>query len=229
MKKYAIKALCLFTVFVMVAGLCGCSGSGVDFSCDEIVEYMENKYGMDFELYGSEDDYVTKNYSLEVYVTTSSLPDKQIFAKCFVNDLDTLEKQYCDNYVACLYEDETRELVTEIANEVYPDGKVEYTAGQTQWDEIEGEITFENFLEQGDDLDFLILLPHGYSQATKDEDAEKLCALLNEKNIKGLVTVAWAQSDEQYDTFLTDDYVRGTYDLYANITLNGDSEEITWQ
>ena len=75
----------------------------------------------------------------------------------------------------------------------------------------------------------MILLPGDHDKEVKDEEAEKLCDLLKENNIKGYVSVAWASSDEQYDTYLTDDFIRGTYDLYGYITINEDTTEIEWR
>ena len=118
--KKAIASLLL--AFVML-GICGCAQK--ENRIDRMLNYATEKYGAEFtyvSAYGGYSGSQTHN----IIATTEALPGKQICVSCTVAGG---EETYSDNYLGMKYEQQTRDLLSQIMRDLTgSDALVIYTA-----------------------------------------------------------------------------------------------------
>ena len=200
------KTLSLFLCAVMLLGvMCGCKNNA-NFTVDEILEYMNEKYDEEFTYIRPADVYQPREYSFEIFVASDKYPDEEIFAKCIYNS-ETGEKRFCDNYVSYIYEDEVRDLLTKLTQEVYPDAKVKYTpltktASSNSNEEIP---TLEQYLSKSSSsIEYIILLPDEHDATLYKDELNALREKLEKKKVACMINIFYSNDHNQYDSFVTD-------------------------
>jgi len=227
------KTLSLFLCVVMLLGvMCGCKNNA-NFTVDEILEYMNEKYDEEFTYIRPADLYEPESDSFEIFVASDKYPDDMIYAKCLLNT-ETGEKWFCDNYVSYIYEDEVRTLVTELTHEVYADAKVRYVPlyGAASSDSNEEIPTLEQYLSRtSSSIDYMIMLPDEYDETLYKEEMNALIEKLEEKKIVCGVTVVYSNDRTQYDSFVTNErpnFEHLTYKLRGHVRI-GENYEIEFE
>ena len=218
MKK---KFLSMVLIIVMLVGiiftLTGC-GKSSNFSVDEIIQYMSNKYGENFTYIEPIDINQPTASSLAIFVENENYPNKKIYAKCI---LENGEKRFSDNFTTYIYEDDTREILTKLSKSVYPDAKIRYalsdynTAASSYSDD--GKLTFKEYLSRSSSsINYMILLPPDHDNTIYKEELANLCELFKENKVVCSVTIVYLKDDSQFEKFITD----GEYD-YNGYKLRG--------
>lgn len=116
-KRIIIMAILLA---VLVLGGYGCMKKGQNID-DGALEYMKQKYSEEFEYVGPwGSSYATPGIR-QILVSCDSLPDKEVLV---VISGDGKEESYSDNYMDYLYEEQTNDYITKIANNYFSDIKV---------------------------------------------------------------------------------------------------------
>ena len=226
------KTLSLFLCVVMFLGvMCGCKNNP-KFTVDEILEYMNEKYDEEFTYIRPADVYQPTSDSFEIFVASDKYPDDMIYAKCLLNT-ETGEKRFCDNYVSYIYEDEVRDLLTELTQEVYPDAKIRYTALYgTSSDSGQDVPSLEQYLSRtSSSIDYMIMLPDEYDETLYKEEMNALIEKLEEKKIVCGVTVVYSNDRTQYDSFVTNErpnFEHLTYKLRGHVRI-GENYEIEFE
>ena len=223
------KTLSLFLCVVMLLGvMCGCKNNP-KFTVDEILEYMNEKYDEEFTYIRPADVYQPTKESFEIFMASDKYPDEEIFAKCIYNS-ETGEKRFLDNYVSYIYEDEVRDLLTELTQEVYADAKVRYvplywTASTNSDEDIP---TLEQYLSRTySSISYMILLPDEHDVTLYKEEMNALIEKLEEKKVVCSITIAYSNDRTQYDSFVTDDWPNSEhliYKLHGDIRIGEDFE-----
>ena len=216
------KILSLALIFIMLVGamytLAGC-GKSSNFSVDEILQYMSDKYGENFTYIEPIDIYQPTASSLAIFVGNENYPNERIFAKCI---LKNGEKRFCDNFTTYIYEDDTREILTKLSKSVYPDAKIRYSIGLTAPSSYsdDGKLTFEEYLARTkSSINYVIGLPSSHDDTIYKEEVEKLRELFKENKVVCSVTIVYLKDDSQFEKFITN----GKYD-YNGYKLRGDIE-----
>ena len=142
--KSVIKRVvaCLISVAVIL-GMCGCSSynEGVDIK-QKMVRYMNEKY--------SDDTFEFKNVTGEgagsdtqtIVVSSQKYPDTDIYVRR-VNG----ETSYTDNYLSVAYEDQTKELIGEVLDQVFQcDYLLIYDVNRYACPNVDGTMSFEKYV-----------------------------------------------------------------------------------
>lgn len=79
-KNKLIMVVLLIILFAIILTLTGC-GKSSNFSVDEILQYMSDKYGEDFTYIEPIDINQPTASSLSIFVESKNYPNKKIFAK----------------------------------------------------------------------------------------------------------------------------------------------------
>lgn len=221
------KTLSLFLCAVMLLGvMCGCKNNP-NFTVDEILEYMNEKYDEEFTYIRPADIYQPTSDSFEIFVASDKYPDDMIYAKCLLNT-ETGEKRFCDNYVLYIYEDEVRDLLTELTQEVYADAKVRYAPIYAAATDSSKRIpSLEQYLSRSSSsIDYMILLPDEHDETLYKEELNALCMALKEKKVVCDITIAYSNDRAHYDSFVTDKWPNEhvIYKLRGDIGIGEDFE-----
>lgn len=210
------KTLSLFLCVVMLLGvMCGCKNNP-NFTVDEILEYMNEKYDEEFTYIRPADLYEPESDSFEIFVASDKYPDDMIYAKCLLNT-ETGEKRFLDNYVSYIYEDEVRDLLTELTQEVYTDAKVRYVPiyKTASTHSSEGIPTLEQYLSRTySSISYMILLPNEHDETLYKEEMNALIEKLKEKKVVCSITIAYSNDRTQYDSFVTDYWPNSEHLIY---------------
>lgn len=230
--KRIVKVICLSFALVLMIGVCGCMEKTPKFSIDEVVQYMNKKYGVEFKYLEPVDSNQPTASSLAVFLETSNLPGKRVFAKCVISG-NTGEKSFSDNYTSYLFEDETRSLLTSITTEVYPDAKIRYAIDLTAPSSYSSDSmpTFSNYISRSkSSISYMILLSDTHDTALSKEESQKLCSLLKEKKVACSITIAYANEKSQYENFVIDkwDNTHEQYKLRGDLRI-GDSYDVEFE
>ena len=198
------KTLSLLCAVMLLGMMCGCKNNP-KFTVDEILEYMNEKYGEEFTYIRPKDVYQPGVDSFEIFVASDKYPDEEIFAKCLFNT-ETGDKRFCDNYVSYIYEDEVRDLLTELTQEVYPDAKVRYVPiYKASTDNGKDIPSLEQYLSRSSSsIDYMILLSDEHDETLYKEELNTLIDKLEEKKVVCSITIAYSNDQTHYDTFVTD-------------------------
>lgn len=201
--KKLFRVLTLLVSIVMMIGVCGCMNSGekkARFSNDEILNYMKDKYGEDFDYIEPININQPTATSLSIFVRSDNFPDKKIFAKCFISN-ENGTKEFCDSYFTVKYEKETREKVTEISEKVYTDAKIQYVINCTAPSSFSNKIlSLEEYLASTtSSISFSIFLPSSHDSGACKDEMQKLCALLKENRIACSLTIYYLEDDIQFN------------------------------
>jgi len=218
--KKIVKVICLSFTLILMIGVCGCMEKSPKFSTDDIIRYMNEKYGVTFTYIGPVDANQPTATSLAIFLEEPTHPGKRIFAKCVLSS-NTGEKSFSDNYTSYLYEEDTRSLLTSISTKVYPDAKIRYAVDVTSPSSYSGDSmpSFEEYISRTkSSISFMILLSDTHDTSTNKEEAQKLCSLLMDRKVACSVTIAYAKEKSQYENFVTDNW-ENTHEQYR---LRGD-------
>lgn len=218
-KNKLIMVVLLIILFAIILTLTGC-GKSSNFSVDEILQYMSDKYGEDFTYIEPIDINQPTASSLSIFVESKNYPNKKIFAKC-ISSVKSDKKRFCDNFISYIYEDATRDLLTNISTTVYPDAKIRYVVDSTVASSYsdDGKLTFEKYLSrERSSISYTIVLPPEHDSTIYKEELANLCKLFKENKVVCSVTIVYLKDDSQFETFITD----GKYDDYNGYKLRGD-------
>ena len=219
MKKKIISIVLIIVMLVgTIIALTGC-GKNSKFSVDEILQYMSDKYGENFTYIEPIDINQPTASSLAIFVENKNYPNKKIYAKCI---LDNGEKKFFDNFLTYIYEDDTREILTELSKSVYPDAQIRYSLGNYNTSPSsysnDGESTFEEYLSRTrSSISYVIVLPSSHDDTIYKGEVEKLRELFEENKVVCSVSIIYLKDDLQFEKFITD----GEYD-YNGYKLRGD-------
>lgn len=230
--KRIVKIICLSFSLIIMIGVCGCMEKTPKFSVDDIVKYMDEKYGADFRYIEPVDSNQPTATSLAVFLEESTHPGKKIFAKCVLSAY-TGEKTFSDNYTSYLYEEKTRSLLSSICTEVYPDAKIRYAVDITSPSSYSSDSmpTFEEYISRTkSSISFLILLSETHDISISKEEAQRLCSALMDRKVACSVTIAYANDNSQYENFATDkwDNTHEQYKLRGDLRI-GESNAIEFE
>lgn len=230
-KRNFTRVICLMISAIFMIGVCGCMNTSTNnpkFTVDEILQYMNEKYGEEFTYIEPVDVNQPTASSFSIFVENESYPDKKIYAKCLFNT-DTGEKQFCDNYVSFMYEDDVRTVLTELSQEVYGDAKVRYALNDTaaSSDSTEDIPSLEQYLSRTSSaISYMILLPDEHDEALYKEELEALRDALKKKKVVCSITIAYSKDRAQYDSFVTDKWTNEhvVYKLRGDVRIGEDFE-----
>jgi hypothetical protein len=163
--------LCTF----LLVGVSGCMKVSAE---EEMLKHMEEKYGEDFEIISKETQTWSAGYS-EMKIRSSKFPDASIIVR------KTKETgNISDNYVDFLMKEKIEMEYEEIVSHVYDDFKVFYNAGGTTLPEAAVPDMTVTEYSKVKNVPMSVQIAVEQDPATKDELAEKLRALLEEKQYR---------------------------------------------
>jgi hypothetical protein len=234
-KKTLIRVICLMMSTIIMIGVSGCMSSNsksAKFSVDEILQYMSEKYGEEFTYLEPIDSNQPTATSLSIFVESANYPNKKIYAKCIASDNGS-EKRFSDNFISIVYEDATKELLTNITTSVYPDAKINYELSETSASTYSGDgrMTFEEFLSKtASSISYAFILPPEHDNTIYKEESKKLFELFKKNNVVCSVTIAYAEDDMQFEDFLTGQWRSESidYKLRGRIRV-GESFEVEFE
>lgn len=226
-KRIISRAICLMVSAILMIGVCGCMNTSTNnpkFTVDEILRYMNEKYGEEFTYIEPVDVNQPTASSFAVFVTTGRFENEKIFVECVLNTADQ-SKTYTDNYHSYLYKEETRKLLTDLTVSIYPDAKVRYAIEKksSSSDDSVGILSFEDYLSRSSSsISYMIMLSPDHDTSTYKEEFEMLFEKFKENGVVCRVTIAYAEDANQYDTFVCDAWTSEfeKYKLHGNILIN---------
>ena len=125
MRDFAHKAIIFCMMIFLVTGVTGCMNNK-ESAVDKMVAYMNEKYDDHFEYsapFGGGPDAT----STQIIVTSEKYPKAQIWVEYYTKDGNEI---FADNYVSYKYEEQTRELLQTLLNDVFrSDVKLQYGVG----------------------------------------------------------------------------------------------------
>ena len=205
------------------------------FTTDEILQYMEQKYDENFTYVKPKDADQPGAYSLSVFLKNEKYPERLILAECRLTEVNG-EKSFSDNYCSIMYEDQTRELFTQISKSVFPDSKTRYIVEKNiSTSNTEGTVDpFEKFLSsESSCLSFTVLVEPGHGSDKKEQELRSLCDLLIQKKIVCSVKIVFSDDTEQFETFSCDEYeeLSNNYEAIGMAIIGKDLEvaKIEWR
>ncbi len=197
MRKKCFAGIFFVLISAVLIGVCGCMNT--KYSYEDCIKYLESKYDEKFT-------YVKpfKDSTMRLYFQSESHPGKNVLVDSYVKD-GSLECY--DNYVAVIFEDETRKAFEDISKKVYGECKTVYDVSDNEvLPEYMGKnTTFSEFVSDSKaNLNFDILLKPGYDAADKEAKLKKVYELLKEKNIVCVCEVYYTNNDTAYSEYDTD-------------------------
>lgn len=231
--KEFIRAITLIVAVIMMIGVCGCMNIGGKknrFSVDEILQYMNQKYDENFIYVEPKDADQPKAYSLSIFLKNEKYPERLILAECRLTDVNG-EKSFSDNYYSVKYEEQTRELFTQISKNVFPNSKTRYIVERnvSTSNDKESVNSFEDYLSlESSFLSFTVLVEPEHKLDTKEQELQSLCDLLKQKKIVCSVKIVYSNDNEQFETFSCDEYKELSNNYEAiGMAIIGDDFEVT--
>lgn len=125
MRGFAHKAILCFMMIFLLTGVTGCMNNK-ESVVDKMVAYMNKKYDDHFEYsapFGGGPD----STSTQIIVTSEKYPEAEIWVEYYTKDSNEI---FADNYVSYKYEEQTRELLQTLLNDVFHSNvKLQYGVG----------------------------------------------------------------------------------------------------
>lgn len=170
--KKIFKTIGLFILGgVIMTTLSSCTKNKL--SVDDCLSYMNEKYNSEFTYI--EDDRADQTAkTLKIFVQNESYPDGNIFVE---EELTNDGIRFHDNYIAVKYQQETKELLEEIASGQFGECRVIYTANASlfQPDEYDNSTTFEEFISHKTSKIYAsVLLPPEHTDQDKEQEMQQL-------------------------------------------------------
>ncbi|MDE5590689.1 MAG: hypothetical protein K2J60_16375 [Acetatifactor sp.] len=139
--KHIFTVMILFVVLSL--GGTGCTQKEPrQNSNDAALQYMEQKYGEKFEYVAPWGDSMTGNH--ELLVSCESLTGKDILVK--ISNYKSENRVFQDNYLAVKYCEETVGFLSQCANEVFGDSKIDYNVAKHALSpELPADASFEEY------------------------------------------------------------------------------------
>lgn len=198
-------------------------------SNDSALEYMEQKYGEKFEYVAPWGDSMTGNH--ELIVSCESLAGKDIIVK--ISNYRSENRVYQDNYVAVKYCEEFVEFLSQCANEVFGDSKVDYrVAKRALSPELPADASFEEYLadEKGSISACIAVKASSFTEKEQVENVtEPILSACGAGYIGILVVVV---DDAEYESLdvetLGHKAVMRQYVHCARLTKEGSDVELEW-
>lgn len=194
----------------LLLGVDGCTGSREE----EMLAYMEEKYGESFEMIGSYAGQIGKDYTMAL-VRSFNRPQDQVLVRLMQqND----EEVYQDNYLAYLLKEKIEAILAESAREIYGECKVIYKVPYLVFPADFGpDMSAEAFLKQPEAKVQIFIYPKSGCEDQK-KDLETLEALIFQKGYRISGVVSYPQSEEMYQEISGRNISRDGYRGYQAIT-----------
>lgn len=172
------------------------------WSVDDCLEYMNNKYGEEFTFVEENPQRQATYRSLEILVKTDSYPGKKILV---VEETGSDYKKFHDNYVAVKYEQQTADLLNDIASQVYGECRVIYTVYNNFLpDSFDGTTTFSEYIsERYSRITFKLLIPPEHGIDNKEKELEQLYNKFCDNKLIGSVEIFYTNDREKYQGIST--------------------------
>ena len=203
--KRIAKIISLFVLMtIIMMGVCGCMQQQ-KLSIDDCLKYMKTKYGEDFTYLEPYDDFQPTARTLKIYVQSERYPDSKIMV-IEEKDKDG-NRLFHDNFVAIKYEQDTRELLTDVAVQVYGECRVIYSAyGYDGYlpDSFDNATTFADYIAaRKSNICVTILLPPEHGTLDKEREINEIYEKCCENKIICAVEVYYTNDSEVYQSIST--------------------------
>lgn len=141
MRRYTSKVIFVCMMIIFMMGATGCMKK--ESAADKMVAYMNEKYDDHFEYYapfGGGPGATTT----QIIVKSVKFPDAEIWVEYYTGEGGDV---FADNYVSYKYEEQTRETLQELLNDVFhEDVKLRYSVGTNGTiNDFTNETTFEEY------------------------------------------------------------------------------------
>ena len=187
-----IKCLvCLVCLSLLVLSLYGCLFRNPN---REALTYMEKKYGEKFSYIGPHGS-TNGSKTASILVSCESFPGREILVT--YTRLDGGGFEFHDNYMSYFYEADTRSLLKDIATQIYGECKVFYWTAQFALpDSINSSSSLEDYIAADASPIFVtFVLNPNVSIEARDEDANRLCALLTNSKLNVAALIYYASKN----------------------------------
>ena len=160
----------------------------------EALTYMEKKYGEKFSYIGPTGS-TNGGDTSSILVSCEAIPDAEILVT--FTRLNTGNFQFHDNYMAFYYQQNVRDLLKKITQNIYGESKVSYSVFRAPLpDYLNKDTTFQEYIEaDAVPIYAVFVVGSGASIETKDEDIQKLCIKLNENHLYIEGQIYYASND----------------------------------
>lgn len=169
-----MKRIMIVTILLAVlsSGMTGCMQKEPrrQKSSEAALEYMEQKYGEEFEFVQPWGNSMSGNH--ELIVTCESLAGERILVK--ISNYKDEDRVFQDNYLAVKYHEETVDFLSQCANEVFGDSKVYYDVAKIALSaDLSADASFEEYFadEEGQISAYIAVRASSF---TAEEQAEKV-------------------------------------------------------
>ncbi len=196
---------------------------------DSALEYMEQKYGEKFEYVAPWGDSMTGNH--ELIVSCESLAGKKIIVK--VSNYRSEDRVYQDNYVAVKYCEEFVEFLSQCANEVFGDSKIDYrVAKRALSPELPADASFEEYLADESGFISACIAVKASSFTAKEQVENVTEPILSTCGSKYVCVLVVMVDDAEYEfldeDILRDKLIRDQYVHCARLTKEGSDVRLDW-
>lgn len=191
------------------------------------LEYMQQKYGEEFEYYAPFGDSMTGTHQL--LVKCDSFPDQSILVS--IKNYRKDDRVFLDNYLAVKYHDDTERLLKEWAEQVFTEANVFFdVTDQPLPAELPVNATLEEFLSDTTvPLTFLVEVDKDHF--TSKDQIRQLIELISEYESRYYLSVLVVENDEfgaENSQVLDDKMYRGDYIHCAKVSKVTDEVRIRW-
>jgi len=226
MKKIFVPAI-LFALLL----LGGCGQMKKDENKQSItesaLEYMEKKYGEEFEYVAPWGNSLSGTH--ELLVSCASQPNQDILVQ--IENYKQNDKIYMDNFIAVKYRNATIDFIQDCAVSEFESATVFYEVSESVLSpDLSSDATFNDFLENTQEP-FVIMIEIKESDFSSEEQARKVAELIAEQVKQYYFTIV-VVDDSVYGTFDRDSlnkHVSSDKFIHcAKITNIDDSIQVKW-
>lgn len=231
------KVIYLFFSIVIMMGVYGCMRQP-GLSVDDCLEYMKTKYNGDFTYLEPYDNFQPTARALKIYVQSDQYPDSKILV---VEERDYDENiLFHDNFVAIKYEQDTGELLTNIATQVYGECRVMYSVhrhGQEGVlpDYFNNSTTFADYIaDRKSTITFSVLLPPEHSIQDKDREINDFYEECCENKIICIMAVYYVNDLDMYQSMDSEPVMMQSgewYDAHGVLMMDAEfgTQSLKWR
>ncbi len=196
MNKYGkIFIIVLFLLFLII-GVSGCMKNGsenAEHIKDDMLSYMNEKYGEEFEL-----------FDIDTQVWSASYTEMLVKSKDYPSEIITVRRNYKtgkikDNFISIILKKDIEDKIHELAGQVYPRSLVVFTpTGLTLPEEYNKNTTADVYCKE-QVLTFLLLIEDNPTAVAREDDLEQFRQVLEKEGYQCNITIGYL-NEGYYDS-----------------------------
>jgi hypothetical protein len=197
---------------------------------DKMVAYMNAKYNDHFE-YSAPFGGGAGATSTQIIVKSEQFPNAQIWVECYTRDG---KDAFADNYVDYKYEQQTKEALTSMLNDVFKcDSKLTFGVGtKGSRNNLSNTTTFAEYIGDRDSqVGFSAVISNAYANVDTATIEAALKSNLRENGITVYGTIYFPVESSQFDDWesLPTSIISTLPNLYFRMDDINSFEELTWR